>query len=452
MSDVQNYYSGGSTNRLSWMRQSGSFLSSALSSPQAKFILFHNLKPLVIDQLSSEPVNGFPVSHKLSSLPWQEVASVLNPTGLAIVEPGEVVDLKGTMWPKQLTSRSAKSRQPILGQFPIVIFLGTDASSEQPDVNKPLQPSHGSPIWAIDVTGIHEKICKTSILGHGKFLDMKKVNLALNEANLAAQARAMIDWNARNKFCAACGRPTYSAWAGWKLACTSNLEKNGQSDDVKDPGSPPECVTANFSIQNFCYPRTDPVCIMGVTNSTGDSILLGRKSVWPPGHYSCLAGFIEPGESIEDCCKREVLEESGVGVDSVNYHSSQPWPFPGSLMIGVMCRAVENSHIRLDLDKELEDARFFPRSVILGVLDPSKKVEFTEDELRRFDDNYNPSDSHGTPITDPTVDLPTSTSVNKIQLTIPAPTAIAHHIIRSWAMGVDRAKDITKIYEKRPNF
>ncbi|KAH9460040.1 hypothetical protein Pst134EB_008245, partial [Puccinia striiformis f. sp. tritici] len=97
-------------------------------------------------------------------------------------------------------------------------------------------------------------------------------------------------------------------------------------------------------------------------------------------------------------------------------------------------------------------ARFFPRSVILGVLDPSKKVEFTEDELRRFDDNYNPSDSHGTPITDPTVDLPTSTSVNKIQLTIPAPTAIAHHIIRSWAMGVDRAKDITKIYEKRPNF
>ncbi|POV96125.1 hypothetical protein PSTT_15827 [Puccinia striiformis] len=493
MSDVQNYYSGGSTNRLSWMRQSGSFLSSALSSPQAKFILFHNLKPLVIDQLSSEPVNGFPVSHKLSSLPWQEVASVLNPTGLAIVEPGEVVDLKGTMWPKQLTSRSAKSRQPILGQFPIVIFLGTDASSEQPDVNKPLQPSHGSPIWAIDVTGIHEKICKTSILGHGKFLDMKKVNLALNEANLAAQARAMIDWNARNKFCAACGRPTYSAWAGWKLACTSNLEKNGQSDDVKDPGSPPECVTANFSIQNFCQDRSGmyhgSYQFYWRFNPIGSQISLAAWALlalaWPaslsPENRLRIVVSEKYSRNLElewiHCVldvDRDSLRsrfESTMAVpryvtlvkiapikraatvisNPLNIHIV-PITNTGSLMIGVMCRAVENSHIRLDLDKELEDARFFPRSVILGVLDPSKKVEFTEDELRRFDDNYNPSDSHGTPITDPTVDLPTSTSVNKIQLTIPAPTAIAHHIIRSWAMGVDRAKDITKIYEKRPNF
>ncbi|KAA1128626.1 NADH pyrophosphatase [Puccinia graminis f. sp. tritici] len=444
MSEVRNYYSGGSTNRLSWMRQSGSFLGSALSSPQARYILFHNLKPLVIDQ-PSETIDGFPVSNKLSSLPWQEVALMLSPTGSAIVDPGEVVDPSGTMWPKQLASHSANARQPVLDQCPIIIFLGTDNSTEHPEVDKSLQPGHGSPVWAIDVTPIYERNSKT-LLQHGRFLDMKKANLALKEANLAAQARALIDWNLRNKFCAACGRPTYSAWAGWKLACTSNLKKHGGADDGDLATTSPGCVTNSFSIQNFCFPRTDPVCIMGITNSTGDSILLGRKSVWPPGFYSCLAGFIEPGESIEDCCRREVLEEAGVEVNSVTYHSSQPWPFPGSLMIGVMGRAAENPHIRLDLDKELEDAKFFPRSLILGVLDSSKKTELTEDELRRFDDNYKPSVT-----VDPVVTAQTSSS-SKIHLTIPPPTAIAHQIIRSWAMNDDQNDGRGKICERRSNY
>ncbi|KAA1110294.1 NADH pyrophosphatase [Puccinia graminis f. sp. tritici] len=444
MSEVRNYYSGGSTNRLSWMRQSGSFLGSALSSPQARYILFHNLKPLVIDQ-PSETIDGFPVSNKLSSLPWQEVALMLSPTGSAIVDPGEVVDPSGTMWPKQLASHSANARQPVLDQCPIIIFLGTDNSTEHPEVDKSLQPGHGSPVWAIDVTPIYERTSRT-LLQHGRFLDMKKATLALKEANLAAQARALIDWNLRNKFCAACGRPTYSAWAGWKLACTSTLQVHGGTDDGDLATTSPGCVTNSFSIQNFCFPRTDPVCIMGITNSTGDSILLGRKSVWPPGFYSCLAGFIEPGESIEDCCRREVLEEAGVEVNSVTYHSSQPWPFPGSLMIGVMGRAAENPHIRLDLDKELEDAKFFPRSLILEVLDSSKKTELTEDELRRFDDNYKPSVT-----VDPVVTAQTSSS-SKIHLTIPPPTAIAHQIIRSWAINDDQNDGKGKICERRSNY
>jgi len=440
MSALQNYYSGASTNRLSWMRQSGTFLRSALSSPLARFILFHNLKPLVIDQPAGS-VDGFPVSHKLSWLPWQEISTILSPSGSPIIDPAEVVDPTGNIWTKQLSSHHAKSRQPFLGQFPIVIFLGTDAATKHPDVDKALQPDHGSPFWAIDVTGIYERISE-KLVQHGRFLDMKKSNLAPKEANLAGQARALIDWNSRNKFCAGCGRPAYSAYAGWKLACTSDFEKNAQDDNLGDPTISPSCVTKSFSIQNFCFPRTDPVCIMGITNSTGDSILLGRKKVWPPGFYSCLAGFIEPGESIEDCCRREVLEEAGVEVNSVHYHSSQPWPFPGSLMIGVIGQAAENPHIRLDLDKELEDAKFFPRSVILGVLDSSNKMELTEDELRRFDDNYKAS-----PKMDPGVHTGTS-STNKIHLTIPPPTAIAHQLIRSWA--IDHANG--KICERRANF
>ncbi|WAQ83267.1 hypothetical protein PtA15_3A636 [Puccinia triticina] len=448
MSELQNYYSGGSTNRLSWMRQSGRFLGSALSDPQARFILFHNLKLLVTDQ-PSESIDGFSVSHKLSSLPWQEAATILSPTDSTLVDPEEVVDPTGTMWPKQISCCAAES---ILDQYPIVIFLGTDASTEHPDTDKLLQPEHGSPVWAIDVTEIYKRASKT-LSQYGKFLDMKKVTLAPKQANLAAQARALIDWNIRNKFCAACGRATYSTWAGWKLACTSNVEKKDQTHDEDDPTTTsPGCVTNSFSIQNFCYrkwkeARTDPVCIMGITNPTGDSILLGRKSVWPPGFYSCLAGFIEPGESIEDCCRREVLEEAGVEVDSVHYHSSQPWPFPGSLMIGVIGRAAENPRIRLDLDKELEDAKFFPRSVILGVLDSSQKIELTEDELRRFDDNYNPSQSNA-----PSVDNAQTPSSNKMHLTIPPPTAIAHQIIRSWAMDDLPNDSNAKVSPRRANF
>lgn len=254
MSALQNYYSAGSTNRLSWMRQSGTFLGSALSSPQARFVLFHNLKPLVADQ-PSESVDGFSVSHKLSSLPWQEVATFLSPAGSAAIDPAEVVDSTGKMWPKQLSSHPAKSRQPFLGQSPIVVFLGTDDAAEHPSEDEVLKPHHGYPVWAIDVTAIYERISKL-LVQHGNFLDLKKVNLAPKEANLAGQARAMIDWNARNKFCAGCGRPTYSAYAGWKLACTSDLEKNAPADNHGDPTFLPSCLTTSFSIQNFCSHRS----------------------------------------------------------------------------------------------------------------------------------------------------------------------------------------------------
>lgn len=432
------------------MRQSGCFLRSALISPQAKFYLFHNLLPLTADPKLCHSEGSVP-SHKLLSLSWLAVGHILKVSGMPTVNPEDVFDCSGTMWPQWLSSRHKGTRGfDSVGHCPTLVFLGTEDLTEQPNVDQSFQPTHGSPVWAIDVTALGES--SSIALNHqGRFLELKKVILAPHEANLAAQARALLDWNARNKFCAACGRPTYSAWSGWKLVCTSNISHSDTLSDQEDRDTPTakaNCLTKSFGVQNFCYPRTDPVCIVAITNSTEDSILLGRKGVWPPGFYSCLAGFVEPGESIEDCCRREVLEEAGVEVESVHYHSSQPWPFPGSLMIGVLGRAAPDAQIRLDLDNELQDAKFFPRSLILDALDSSKQVELTEEELQRFDDNLASSVLAGKR-TEPHA---ASGGQGQVHFAIPPPTAIAHQLIRSWAMkdhsrGLDNSQ-----YEGRPNF
>ena len=114
------------------------------------------------------------------------------------------------------------------------------------------------------------------------------------------------------------------------------------------------------------FPRTDPVVIMLVTD--GDRALLGRQAVWPPGRYSALAGYVEPGESIEEAVAREVAEEAGIAVEAVTYRSSQPWPFPSSLMLGFTARLAGSADLRFD-DDELEDVRWFERDELRGAAD-----------------------------------------------------------------------------------
>jgi len=159
--------------------------------------------------------------------------------------------------------------------------------------------------------------------------------------SLLAYARGLAYWHSRHRFCGVCGSPTIGAEAGHVRICIS-----------------PECKTHHF-------PRTDPAVIMLVTD--GDKMLLGRQAVWPKGMYSTLAGFVEPGESLEEAVAREVKEESGVDVTDVTYHSSQPWPFPASIMLGFYATAT-GQEVRLN-DKELEDARWFSRDWVLGHTD-----------------------------------------------------------------------------------
>ena len=151
------------------------------------------------------------------------------------------------------------------------------------------------------------------------------------EAAVLACARALLIWRARHRHCGVCGAPTMPRHAGHCLKCTSS-----------------ECGTEFF-------PRLDPAVI--VLASDGDHVLLGRQPAWSSGRYSALAGFVEPGESLEDAVVREVREEAGVRASAVSYFASQPWPFPSSLMLGFHATADRNEAVRLD--GELEDARWF---------------------------------------------------------------------------------------------
>lgn len=157
----------------------------------------------------------------------------------------------------------------------------------------------------------------------------------------AAQAVSLIRWNSDNRFCGRCGAVTEGQIGGYKRVCTA--------------------------CQHMIFPRTDPVVIMLVVDEARNLCLLGRGHHFPPGMYSCLAGFVEPGETIENAVRRETQEESSIATGRIRYHASQPWPMPHSLMIG--CYAEAKSHeIRID-DAELEDCRWFTPDETLAMLD-----------------------------------------------------------------------------------
>jgi len=177
-----------------------------------------------------------------------------------------------------------------------------------------------------------------------------------------AEAKAVLHWHARHRFCPNCGAPTQVVCAGWKRDCA-------------------QCKAEHF-------PRTDPVVIMLATD--GERCLLGRSPRFVPTMWSCLAGFVEPGEAIEDAVRRETREEAGITCGRVSYIASQPWPFPTSLMIGCHAEALTRE-IVVDRE-ELEDARWFNKDEIVTML------------MRKHPEG----------------------------LTTPPPVAIAHHIIRAW--------------------
>lgn len=205
----------------------------------------------------------------------------------------------------------------------------------------------GHPVFGVDLGGSEPPVTEET----QRFTDLRSVGglLERDEAGLLAYARAMLYWRSRHRYCGSCGAPTLASDGGHVMRCSA-------------------CQTPSF-------PRLDPAIIVLVTD--GQRALLGRQASWPAGRYSTIAGFVEPGESLEDAVVREVREETGVEVDRVRYRSSQPWPFPSSLMLGFRARALTRDVICPD--GELEDARFFDLADLLSaavLLPPPTSISY----------------------------------------------------------------------------
>jgi NAD+ diphosphatase len=201
--------------------------------------------------------------------------------------------------------------------------------------------------FAVDLSALADPIATIGIEGAG-FADARQiaVNLPGGDAGILAQGRALIEWHRRHRFCGTCGAPTAMGSGGNVRTCTS-------------------CGAEHF-------PGPHPVVIMVVWR--GDRCLLGRGRGWAQARYSALAGFVDHGETIEEAVAREVKEEVGLEVDEVVYHSSQPWPFPMSLMIGCFAH-VSGEALMVD-PEELDDARWFSRAEIRRALESPESVDF----------------------------------------------------------------------------
>ena len=204
--------------------------------------------------------------------------------------------------------------------------------------------------FALDVTG-HEEALPATGSAEAKFIDARSVAIQYGtaerdggRAGRIALARAVLGWHARHLFCAKCGAATHSARAGFLRRCDNE-----------------SCLAEHF-------PRTDPVVIMLAID--GESCLLGRSPDFPERTYSALAGFMEPGETIEEAVRRELMEEAGIEAGEVRYLASQPWPFPSTLMIGCYAEAL-STDINLD-GHELEDALWLDKKVVRDILSGSQ--------------------------------------------------------------------------------
>ncbi|KAM5474680.1 NADH pyrophosphatase [Microsporum ferrugineum] len=332
--ETVNYFSSSPLNRVSFLRSDNLFLSSAIKHPSAKFLLFNQLAPL-----SQGPTQLYYAS-------YQEIEAIV-PLDIFDKPEKEIIEAYD----------SGKTA-------PLVVFLGLNESQAE---NGFIYKSYkGVPYFALDITprGILEEKAK-QIIGamESKELTFNKAraitSLPSDDAAIYAQARHTIDWNVRNAFCGACGQKTISINAGSKRACPLTDLGLLQNGELTDSSRPP-CHTRN-AISNLSFPRTDPTVIVAVVSHDGEKVLLGRQKRYPPYWYSTLAGFIEPGESVEDAVRREVWEESGVIVSRVVVHSTQPWPYPANLMIGAIGQTAkpEDEVVNLDHDPELEEAKWF---------------------------------------------------------------------------------------------
>ncbi|KAJ3158164.1 NADH pyrophosphatase [Geranomyces michiganensis] len=373
-------FAGSSLNRLSVLRSNPAYIAHALRSPRTRFLALRDLEPLVTSS---------------SSVAWL----------------------------------SADIVQQALAAGALHVFLGVDEADEATEGEDGAGFSwtrkggavavvKGRSYWAIDLSpgacddAVLKTLDKAFESANCKFVSLRGAMPSLTwgeEAAYIAHARSIIDWNVRNQFCPACGKHTDSTEAGYKRACPRPAE--GASVDAKTK----QCLSLSGGVNNFQYPRTDPVVIIAVTHPTDpNKILLGRQARFPAGTYTCVAGFMEAGETIEEAARREVFEETGVKVGPVAYHSSQPWPFPNSVMIGCIGQAVTTE---IDLvDEELEDAKWFTREQAAAAVAAHGRAEAAGGASTAGAGGFGVWPEGG-------------------GIRIPPPYAIAHQLIKAWLGG-----------------
>ncbi len=261
-------------------------------------------------------------AHRRDNIDFLENALFLSDTKV-VVFAGDVPIVSGHQPP--LNALFSLKDMPFAAKAAQPIFLGLENGSARFAISLPSDALNGT------ASNNDFKAVDLRTLAVKSLIDKDKLNLL-------ATARALINWHDRHRFCANCGYKTQIKSAGWKRACSA-------------------CDLEHF-------PRTDPVVIMMAAR--GDKCLLGRSPRFPPMMYSCLAGFVEPGESIESAVRREIMEETGVTIGSVAYHHSQPWPFPMSIMIGCIGQALTDS-ITVD-GTEIEDARWFSKGELAQIM------------------------------------------------------------------------------------
>ena len=266
------------------------------------------------------------VSHKRHDEAW--IASKLYDSGTCIVPVWQFKNLvtEGSL-PRPVLLAPSEARGLIQRAESITLLGEADDANARAYFAVGLSPDGDAP--------------PAHLAGLGQFRGLRAVGALLTpgDASLLAYARAIVYWHHGHRFCGHCGSPTTSAEGGHMRVCTN-----------------PQCGELHF-------PRTDPAVIVRVESGDGERCLLTRKAEWPGRMHSIIAGFVEPGESLEAAVVREVREETGVRIRDIRYFSSQPWPFPRSLMLGFTARAV-NEEILLN-DGELEDARWISREDIV---------------------------------------------------------------------------------------
>ena len=236
----------------------------------------------------------------------------------------------------------------------------------------------GEPRFAIDLTAVYEAALAAPLANGRRFAEVRGVapDLSTDDTAVVAQARSYVDWHARHRFCAVCGGPTTPRNGGGMRVCG-------------------DCNAEHF-------PRVDPVVIVLIID--GDRCLLVSGRGRPGSNYTCIAGFMEPGETVEEAVRREVREEAGVEVAAVRYHSSQPWPFPASLMLG--CHAEAASELIAIDPEEIKDARWFDRA------DVARALAFAAGEIE---------------------------GESGLDFGVPAPFTISHQLIRAWTSEAEGA-------------